>query len=157
MARSVCWSICTSRLHFCIYHFHSASCQKAKAWLWLSMIHVGIRAFLRKTKFFSHFPVVIFPFTSDSITVVSPVITSSRVHSIKVGTMIVWLVRSSKLRRLFEMGVEMMRGEEYMHQLSYWTNFCPREMFFFRDWFFSVNVYHYFSYWVSGFALEILG
>lgn len=114
VARSVCWSIWTRRLHFLIHHFHKASCQNANAWLWLSMIQVGTFASRKKTKCLSHLPAVIFPFSSHSITVSVPIWTSSRVHSIRLGTTIVWFVRSSQFRRLLEMGVVMMRGEIYI-------------------------------------------
>lgn len=58
--------------------------------------------------------------------------TSSSVPVIRLGTTIVLFARSSKLRRLLEMGVEMMRGEEYMQFII--TN----DLLFFE------HEYHYF-------------
>ncbi len=134
VARSVCWSICTRRLHFWIHHFQKASCQKAKAWLWLSMIHVGTRESFKNTKCLSHFPAMIFPPTSHSMTVASPVMTSPRVHSIKLGTTMVRFPRSSKLSLLFEIGVEMMREVEYMRCACRNTihEYTPKYTFFYE-------------------------
>ncbi len=134
VARSVCWSMWISMLHFCIHHFQYASCQNAKACLWLSMIHVGTREVLRETKCFNHFPAVIFPSTSHSITVSFPVTTSSSVPVMRFGTTIVLFARSSKLRRLLEMAVEMMRGEEYMRCACRNTihEYTPKYTFFYE-------------------------
>lgn len=71
---------------------------------------------------------MILPLTSHSITVSVPVCTSSKVHSIKLGTTMLLFHRSSKLSLLFEMGVEMVRDSEYMltvYSSSFFYQFQP--------------------------------
>jgi hypothetical protein len=83
------------------------------------MIHVGTRESFKNMKCWSHFPAMIVPSTSDSITISSQIITSSRDHSIKLGTTIVLFSRSFQFRRLLEMGVAMILFTWYIRPLYF--------------------------------------
>jgi|GEM_PF-1320796 len=85
------------------------------------MIQVGTFAFFKKTKFLSHFPAMIFPSTSDSMTTSSHIWTSLRVPFIMLGTIILLFSRSSQLRRLLEIGAVMIFFSWYIFFLLY---FC---------------------------------